>query len=220
MKGRIWIGTDKGVFEITDIKKVNSSTITVNHLKVPRNDGTNLADYLLDGQMVNCIALDGQNRKWIATMSGVYLVSENGDEILEHFTTDNSILPSNSVYSVACDANSSSVFFGTNLGVVEYNSTSSPGYDNYNDVVAYPNPVRPDYYGWITIKGLMDDSLVKITDASGNVFHQGRSNGGMYVWDGCNADGERVKTGVYYVMASQNATGSTEACVTKIMVVN
>ena len=219
-RGRIWVGTESGVFEIADLKKVNSSTVTINHIKVPRNDGTNLADSLLDGQMVNCIAVDGQNRKWIATMSGVYFVSENGDEILEHYTTDNSILPSNTVYSVACDINSSSVFFGTDLGVVEYNSTSSPGVDNYDNVIAYPNPVRPDYYGWITIKGLMDDSLVKIADAAGNVLHQGRSNGGMYVWDGCNGNGERVKTGVYYVFASQNATGNSEACVTKIMVVN
>lgn len=219
-RGRIWIGTDNGVFEVTDISRVTSSTITVNHLKVPRNDGTNLADYLLDAQMVNAIAVDNSNRKWIATQSGVYLVSGNGDAILEHYTTDNSILPSNMVYSVACDPNSNSVFFGTGHGVLEYNSTSSPGMDNYDNVMAYPNPVRPDYTGWITIKGLMDDSLVKIADSAGNVFHQGRSTGGMYVWDGCNSAGERVKTGVYYVFASQNASGSSSACVTKIMVVN
>ncbi len=219
-KGRVWIGTDNGVFEVTDPTKITGTTARVNHLKVPRNDGTNLADYLLDSQTVNAIAVDNSNRKWIATLSGVYLVSENGDEILEHYTTSNSILPSNTVYSVACDPKSSSVFFGTPHGVVEYNSTSSPGRDDFSEVVAYPNPVRPDYTGWITIKGLMDDSLVKIADAAGNVFHQGRSNGGMYIWDGCNSAGERVKTGVYYVFASQNSTGSNQACVTKIMVVN
>ena len=219
-KGRIWIGTDNGVFEVTDPTKITGTTAKVNHLKVPRNDGTNLADYLLDSQTVNAIAVDNSNRKWIATLSGVYLVSENGDEIIEHYTSSNSILPSNTVYSVACDPRSSSVYFGTPNGVVEYNSTSSPGRDDYSEVIAYPNPVRPEYTGWITIKGLMDDSLVKIADASGNVFHQGRSNGGMYIWDGCNASGERVKTGVYYVFASQNSTGSNEACVTKIMVVN
>jgi hypothetical protein len=70
------------------------------------------------------------------------------------------------------------------------------------------------------VTGLMDNSLVKIADANGNVFHQGRSEGGMFVWDGCNSAGERVKTGVYYVLASQNATGSASACVTKIMVIN
>ena len=95
-KGRIWVGTDNGVFEITDPSKVTSTTAVVNHLKVPRNDGTNLADYLLASQTVSDIAVDSSNRKWITTIgSGIYLVSENGDQILDHFTTDNSIIPSN-----------------------------------------------------------------------------------------------------------------------------
>ena len=195
----------------------------IRRLKVPRNDGTNYADYLLETDQVNDIAVDSQNRKWIATeTSGLYLVSEDGDKILQQFTTDNSILPSNVVYAAACDPTSNSVYFGTASGVVEYNSTSSPGSDNYDNVVAYPNPVRPDYTGWITIKGLMEDSLVKIADAHGNVFHQGRSNGGMYVWDGCNSEGRRVKTGVYYVFASHSSGdgGGSDAVVTKIMVVN
>ena len=218
--GKIWVGTDNGVFEITNPSAVNSSTINVNQLKVPRNDGTNLADYLLSSQIVSSIAIDPANRKWISTIgSGVYLVSENGDEILEHFTEANSILP-NTVYAVACDPNSNKVYFGTDIGLIEYSSTSAPGSDNYDDVYAYPNPVRPDFTGWITVTGLMENSLVKIADAAGNVFCQGRSDGGMFTWDGCNPAGERVKTGVYYVYASQNATGDASACVTKIMVVN
>jgi hypothetical protein len=145
-------------------------------------------------------------------------VNESGTEILEHYTASNSILP-NQVYSVACDPNSNKVYFGSASGLMEYSSTTAPGQSSYDDVYAYPNPVRPDYTGWITISGLMDNSLVKIADAAGNVFHQGVSNGGMYTWDGCNAKGERVKTGVYYVFASQNASGSASSCVTKIMVV-
>lgn len=221
--GRLWVGTDQGVFEISDPSKINSDVAQVNHLKVPRNDGTGLADYLLDAQMVTCIACDNSNRKWISTStSGVYLVSENGDQILEHYTTDNSILPSNKVFSVACDPNSSSVFFATEDGVVEYNSTSAPSKENLDEVYAYPNPVRPDYSGWITVTGLMDNTLVKIADSAGNVFFQGRSEGGMITWDGCNANGDRVKTGVYYVFASHgtgNDSGS-DNCVTKIMVIN
>lgn len=220
-KGRVWVGTDNGVFEITDPSKITSTTATVNHLKVPRNDGTNLADYLLDNQMVSKIAVDSSNRKWISTIgSGVYLVSENGDEIIEHYTTDNSILPSNTVYAVGCDPNSNKVYFGTSSGLVEYNSTSAPGKDDYSGVYAYPNPVRPDFGGWITVAGLMENSLVKIADSAGNVVAQGKSDGSMFVWDGCNTSGERVKSGVYYVMASQNASGSSSACVTKIMVIN
>lgn len=222
-KGRLWVGTDKGIFEITDPTKITTDVAEVNHLKVPRNDGTGLADYLLDGIQVNSIALDPSNRKWAATATdGVYLISENGDQIIEHYNIDNSILPSNKVYAVACDPNSSSVFFATDAGVVEYNSTAAPASENLDDVYAFPNPVRPEYSGWITVTGLMDNTLVKIADAAGNVFFQGRSEGGMVTWDGCNANGDRVKTGVYYVFAS-NGTGSdssSDNCVTKIMVIN
>lgn len=95
----------------------------------------------------------------------------------------------------------------------------APASDDYSDVYAYPNPVRPEYNGWITIAGLMDDSLVKIADAAGNVFFQGTSQGGMITWDGCDASGNRVKTGVYYVFASQNGDGTSSGAVTKIVVV-
>lgn len=221
-KGRLWVGTDVGVFEITDPSKATADVTTINHLKVPRNNGTGLADYLLDAQFVTGISCDNSNRKWISTTtSGVYLVSEDGDEILEHYTTDNSILPSNKVLDVACDPNSSSVFFATEQGVIEYNSTSAPASEDLSDVYAYPNPVRPDYTGWITVTGLMDNTLVKIADAAGNVFFQGRSEGGMLTWDGCDANGDRVRTGVYFVFASHGASGeSSDNCVTKIMVIN
>ena len=78
----------------------------------------------------------------------------------------------------------------------------------------------PDYTGLITITGLMDKSLVKIADSAGNVFWQTVSEGGMVVWDGCDASGSRVKSGVYFVFASQNASGSSSAVVTKILVIN
>ena len=188
---------------------------------VPRNDGTNFGDYLLETETIYDIASDPTDRKWIATgSSGVYLVSERGDRIIENFTTANSPLPSNTVYSVACDPHSNRVFFGTSKGVVSYSSDSAPAADDYSEVYAFPNPVRPDYTGWITVTGLMDNSLVKIADISGNVLHQGRSEGGIFTWDGCNAAGERVRSGVYLVLASQNASGNSSGVVTKIMVIN
>ena len=102
----------------------------------------------------------------------------------------------------------------------KYNATAAPAAEDYSEVIAYPNPVRPDYSGWITIKGLMNNSLVKIADAAGNVVFQTTSEGGMAIWNGCNLSGERVRTGVYYVFASQSGDGiSTSAAVTKILVV-
>lgn len=220
-KGRVWIGTGAGIIEITDPETFSLNPGTrINHLKVPRNDGTNFADYLLDMINVSDIAVDGLNRKWVSTIgSGVYLVSEDGKEIIANYNTDNSPLPTNDVYSVVCDPQSNKVYFGTLNGLVVYNSTSSPAAENYDNVYAYPNPVRPEYTGWITVTGLKENSLVKIADAQGNVFYSGRSEGGMITWDGCNNDGQRVKTGVYFVFASQSEEG-TSGVVTKILVVN
>ena len=79
--------------------------------------------------------------------------------------------------------------------------------------------MRPDYSGHITVAGLMDNSLVKITDSMGNLVYSGRSTGGMFVWDGLNSEGSRVNTGVYYVFASQNENDKSSGCVTKILVV-
>ncbi|MBS7409573.1 MAG: Por secretion system protein, partial [Muribaculaceae bacterium] len=117
------------------------------------------------------------------------------------------------------DKNSNAVYIGTNKGMVEYRSDAVPSEDNYDNVYAYPNPVRPDYTGDIIIRGLMDNSMVKICDSVGNIVYSTTSNGGMVVWNGCNYNGRRVDTGVYFVMASTNATGSSEGCVTKILVV-
>lgn len=222
-RGRVWVGHTKGVFIIPNPADFSNPDFRIQSIKVPRNDGTNFADYLLDGENVLSIAEDGIGRKWIGTAnSGVYLVNENGTEILENFNVDNSILTTNSIYAVACDPNSNAVYFGSTDGLVEYISDAAPASSDYSDVYAYPNPVRPEYTGWITVKGLMDSSLVKIADASGNVFFEGKSNGGLLSWDGCDASGNRVKTGVYYVFASQGGTdgASSSAAVTKILVVN
>jgi flagellar hook assembly protein FlgD len=124
------------------------------------------------------------------------------------------------VASVFCDKLSNTVYFGTAQGLVSYSGTAMAASEDYSDVYAYPNPVKPDYTGWITIKGLMDNSLVKITDAMGNLVYETKSEGGMVVWDGCNSTGSRVSTGVYYVFASQNESGTTSGAVTKILVVN
>lgn len=219
--GDVWIGTDNGVIVLHNPAAMLSGTASVERIKVPRNDGTNFADYLLESQTVTGIAVDNSNRKWLSTASsGVYLVTEDGKEIIDNFNTDNSPLPSNEVLTVACDPHSNSVYFGTFQGLVEYGGDATPVASDYSQVYAYPNPVRPDYNGWITIAGLMDNSLVKIADAAGNVFFQTRSNGGSVTWDGCNSSGERVRSGVYYVFASQNGDNGSSGAVTKILVVN
>lgn len=221
-RGRVWIGTSAGVIEISRPAELTDPAMRVRRLKVPRNDGSNLADYLLGSEDVYAIAVDNSNRKWLGTKnSGLYLVSENGDAIISHYTVDNSLLPSNTITALYADPNSNSIYIGTLSGLLEFSSDSSPAKPDYSDVYAYPNPVTPEYTGFVTITGLMDGSLVKVVDASMRLVAQLYSEGGMAQWDLSSLSGGRAKSGVYYVLASTRP-GMPEAgeVVTKILIVN
>ena len=222
--GKIWIGTILGPLVINDVDQLadgSSDYINVIRPKVARNDGTQYADYLLSSEVVYCIATDANNNKWICTEnSGLYFVSPDGTEILDHFTTDNSPLLTNQISMAHPNPNGNDVLVGTPEGLFVYSSTSAPAADDYSSVYAYPNPVRPDYSGWITITGLMDNSLIKITDPQGSVVWNGRSEGGIAMWDGCDAAGNRVRSGVYMVFVSSSADGSSKGAVAKIAVIN
>lgn len=219
LSGYVWMGSTEGICMFNPAAALSGSSFSVIRPKVPRDDGTGLADRLMDGIQVNDVAVDGANRKWIATQSsGLFLVNSDGTQIIKKFNTTNSPLATNTIYRVCCNPNSNSVYVTTPSGLYEYFSDSSPAASNYNDIYAYPNPVRPDYAGDVTIMGLMDNSLVKIADASGQVIKQLKSTGGMATWDCCDDRGNSVKTGVYLVLCSQ-ANGGNEAVVTKVAVI-
>lgn len=214
--GNIWIGTTSGPLYITPADF--QSGIFTQH-KVPRNDGTNLADYLLSNISTRCIAIDGGNRKWIGTENGVFLISADCNTQLQHFTTDNSPLPTNLILDICIDKNSNKVYFATDKGLCSYASDATQPNENMNknNVYAYPNPVRPDYTGDITIIGLSYNADVKIVTSNGTLVNQGRSIGGSYQWNGCDTKGKRVASGVYMVeAATENGEKGT---VTKIAII-
>lgn len=220
-RGCVWFGTSQGIFEFPNPSQATNPTMKVRRIKVPRNDGTEYADYLLDSDHINWISLDPAGRKWVATdASGLFLVSETGDKILKNFTSENSPLPSNLVTTVECDPKSNKVYVGTLNGLYSFLSDATPGMNDLSDILAYPNPVRPEYTGEVTITGLMDNSIVKIADAQGNVIYQTRSQAGMATWNPYTASGSRVRTGVYFVYVTSSDGSSQVGNVTKIMVVN
>ena len=219
LSGNVWMGSTEGICYFNPNQDLNPNTFKAVRPKVPRNDGTGYADRLMDGIQVNCIDVDGANRKWIGTeSSGLFLVSADGSVVIDRFNSTNSPLASNTIYRVCCNPNSNSVYVTTPAGLYEYFSDSSPAASSYSDILAFPNPVRPDYGGDVTITGLMEGSLVKIADASGNVIRQLKSTGGMVTWDCRDESGEQVKSGVYLVLCSQSS-GSGKAAVTKIAVI-
>ena len=214
----IWVGTNAGLFLIPATIDFTTSN-RCERVIISRNDGTQLGDYLLDNEQINHIVVDGANRKWIATAtSGVFLLSPNGEETIEHFTTENSPLSSNNVLSIAILESTGEVFFGTSQGLVSYMSDAIEPAKNFSDIYAYPNPVHPNYHGVVTIRGLMANTEVRIVDASGNLVTTIQGNGGEAVWDMTNAQGSRVASGIYTALCN-TLDGAAHSTV-KIMVMN
>ncbi len=218
-EGVIWLGTSHGPLLFHNVDKVLSPDYNPSRVKIPRNDGTDQADYLLEEEPVRAIVVDAANRKWLGTeTSGVYLLSANGQEIIHHFTAQNSPLLSNKIFSIAINSTTGEVFFATEKGLVSYQSDAAGAANTFSDVYVYPNPVREDYKGIITIAGLMKNTQVKITDLHGNLICETVSNGGIATWDGKNRQGRKVSTGIYLAICV-NEDGSQSA-VSKIMVIN
>ena len=209
LEHNLWIGTDQGPFYITP-HILDDTQPTLTQVKVPRNDGTNYADYLLGGVDITCMAVDQANRKWFGTSNnGVYLISADNMEQIHHFTATNSKLLSNNIESLTINDATGEVFIGTDKGLCSYMSDATATNEEMtqDNVWAYPNPVKPDYTGLITITGLSLDADVKIVSTSGTLVNQGRSNGGTYTWNGCDLKGRRVASGIYMV---ETATSNGE----------
>jgi hypothetical protein len=218
LDGNIWVGTDQGPFIFHSPEKVFEEGYRASRIKIPRNDGTNLADYMLGTETITSIAIDGANRKWLGTSgSGIYLLSDDGTKQLAHFNDNNSPLFSNNVSSVAVDNKTGEVWIGTSKGIQSYRSNATAGGEKLSGVYAFPNPVRNDFTGNVTITGLVRGTQVKITDVSGNLVYETGSDGGMATWDLNNYRGERVSTGVYIAFCSH--PDSKKGAITKILVI-
>lgn len=216
LEGALWVGTDQGVGVIYNPGNVFTGGDYDAQQIVVERDG--YAQYLLESEKVRAIAVDGANRKWIGTeRAGIFLLSADGQEELLHFTAENSPLYSNNITSIGIN-DDGEVFIGTAGGLIVYKGTATSAKDTFSQVYAYPNPVRPDYVGPIAIKGLTRDAFVKITDVSGRLVNELRSEGGQAIWSGENFDGERVKTGVYLVFIAN--TDGTESMVTKVLFIH
>lgn len=210
----IWVGTNIGLFMFEESQWYETNPYFT-QIKVPRNDGTNYADYLLSGISITCIAIDGANRKWIGTNNnGVYLISADNMTQLQHFTKDNSPLISNTVQAIIINQTTGEVFFGTDKGLCSFisDATETNAEMTTDNVWAYPNPVTPNYTGPINITGLSYNANVKIIASNGALINEGRSNGGSYTWDGNDTKGRRVSSGIYMVVTATQTGEKGTVC--------
>ncbi len=211
--GFIWLGTDKGIAII----QCPADVFTTNGCEAfqPIVQQDNFAGFLFENEDVRAIAVDAANRKWVGTRNGVWLISADGEKVLERFTAENSPLLSNAIIRIAIDPKTGEVYFSTFNGICSYRGGATEASENPDKVIVFPSPVPPGYNGNIGIRGLPENSIVKIVELNGRLVYQTRSLGGQAVWNGRDYRNQRVSSGVYMVLAKDEF--GTEKQVGKIV---
>ncbi len=203
--GAIWIGTANGIGIVNCPGDAINGGCEAEKRVVQFDD---FAGFLFQNEQVRAIAVDGANRKWIGTNNGIWLISPDGDQIIERFTSENSPLPGNNVQKITIDAVTGDVYIGTEKGLMSYRSTATDGgRKNADELITYPNPIPSGYSGTIAIKGLVENADVRITDVSGQLIYRTTALGGQAIWNGRDYTGKRPQSGVYLIFAT-NKDGS------------
>ena len=209
--GSIWIGTDNGIaiFQCTNINEACDA-----YLPIVESNGFN--GYLFQKETIHSIITDGANRKWIGTNNGAWLISKDGTEVLQHFTTENSPLPNNAVLSIGIEPSEGDVFFFTKNEIISYKGNATEPSATQSAIKIYPNPIAPNYNGPILIKNLVNNALVKITDINGQLMMQTRALGGQAIWNGRDQYQHKVASGIYLIFVRDDM--GNEKAVGKIMI--
>lgn len=201
LDGDVWVGTQDGVVIFQCGSQAFDASICPGFLQIVNVGGDN--EYLLKGENVQCIAVDGANRKWFGTTNGIFLQSPSGDELLAAFNELNSPLFDDNVMDIAINQKTGEIFIATPAGIQSLRTDATEGGAlNSANVKVFPNPVRPEYDGPIAISSLARDANVKITDISGKLVFETEANGGEAIWDGRDYNGRKVETGVYLVFST------------------
>ncbi len=218
--GFIWVGTTDGIGVIQCTQDVFNSTACEAVLPIVQQG--NFANFLFKGEEVRDIAVDGADRKWVATKNGVWLIDAAGEKVIYQFTEANSDLLSSDVRKITIDGKTGEVYFATLKGICSFRGTATEGTMVNADVLVFPNPVPPGYTGTIAIRGLVNNAIVKITELDGRLVYQARALGGQAVWDGKNYKGQKISSGTYLVLVNEdpNSSFGKEKTAAKIFFIN
>jgi hypothetical protein len=196
LDGQIWVGTTDGVayfpfpflvFDDPDFEAIRP---------IYENN------FLFRNETITSLDVDGGNRKWIGTDKGAWLFSPDGTELIRNFNMKNSPILSDKINDVEVNQVSGEVFFGTDKGLISFRGDAVASEDKHSNVKIFPNPVTPNFNGIVGIQGLPQNSVVKITDISGKLVYETRSEGGMATWNVIDNGGGRPDTGIYLVFSS------------------
>jgi len=209
-EGKMWVATEKGLVYYQNAANIfNDPNIDV---VLPTFEG----QILFNNEKITALEIDGGNRIWMGTSSGLWLFANDGQEKILHFQKTDSPLPSNEILDISINQTNGEVFIATSKGLVSYRGTSTSA-GQRSDVKIFPNPVIAFQTDIVTIEGVPENANLWITDASGRLVYKTQASGNTAVWQGLSSN-QLLSTGVYFVYVTND--DGTEKQVGKIAFVN
>lgn len=206
-RGEIWIGTSRGIARFSFPQRVVDGQSSDRQASMLINaDEKADAPFLLRTSNITSIAVNSANQKWVGTDGeGLWLLNEEGGRFraVKNFTTDNSPLISNSIFSLAYDDVTGQIFIATDLGLVSYTDVVRGSVAKMSDLFIYPNPFsyQRETNERIIIDELSSQTTIRILTVDGRLVRRLESRGGRVEWDVRDFQGNKVATGVYVIVA-------------------
>ncbi len=220
--GYVWLGTKNGL------------NIYTNGLLYDMR-----GDYHPIGLVINDIYVDARNNKWFATDQGIsflrgsgspfegknwfHIVPQTSEKVGTNIFYAN--LPSPQIHSIFLNEQTGDLYAGTDAGlVIIHDNPFSGGFENYSNVKAGPNPfvISESSNNQFTIFNLVNGSEVRILSPSGRLVrilspaNFNEVSGAQAAWDGRDAHGNLVASGVYvYFVTNENG----ESTAGKVLVI-
>ena len=205
--GDLWLGTGTGVTIITNANN-------------PSNRVSKVFLGAIRDLLINCIAVDALNNKWLGTSRGVFILSPDGTQLLDQYDVENTDgkLVDDNVTSIALDKRRGIAYFGTEKGLSSLEIVPVAAQQSLSSIDLSPNPVYlPDQQS-VEIRGLVDESSIKVLTLNGKVLKQfPAQGGGRAFWDCTDGEGNSVASGIYIIVA-HDRTG-TQVASAKIAVI-
>jgi hypothetical protein len=199
----VWVGTERGIGRYIFPELIIDGGPDERRAQFLINEDTSaVSRILLRDVNVSSMAVNNANQKWVGSENqGLYLINEEGTRILRHFTENNSPIFSNSIRSVAIRESTGEVFIATDKGLLSFQDVPKAPVRDMDKLQVYPNPLRYDRHNEILIEGLAEESLIRVVGSDGTFIREIRARGGRMSWDGRDFAGNRVGSGIYFVIA-------------------
>lgn len=197
--GDVWLGTSSGITIVTD----------------PSDPARRLSEVFVGAvrdQFVYAVAVDPLNNKWVGTSKGVFILSPDGTQLLDQYTVENTggKLADNAIFSIAFDRTRGIAYIGTEKGLSSLEMTAVEPATAISSIALSPNPVYLPEHRQVEIRGLVEESTVKVLTVYGKVLRQfPAQGGGRALWDCTDGEGRTVASGIYIIVAHDRTGAQT-----------